>query len=63
MAHIASITAREILDSRGIPTLEGKLITKDGLVVHAQIPSGESLGKHEGIELRDKELVEVLRLH
>lgn len=55
MAHIASITAREILDSRGIPTLEGKLITKDGLVVHAQIPSGESLGKHEGIELRDKD--------
>jgi len=55
MAHIGSIIAREILDSRGIPTLEGRLVTKEGMVVHAQIPSGESLGKHEGAEMRDKD--------
>ncbi|KXK11884.1 MAG: Enolase [Microgenomates bacterium OLB23] len=55
MALIASIKAREILDSRGIPTLEGKLTTSDGIEVYAQIPSGESLGKHEGVELRDKD--------
>lgn len=55
MALIASIKAREILDSRGIPTLEGKLTTKDGQIVYAQIPSGESLGKHEGVEMRDRD--------
>lgn len=55
MAYITSIKAREILDSRGIPTLEASLTTKEGLTVHAQVPSGESLGKHEGIELRDRD--------
>lgn len=55
MALIAEIKAREILDSRGIPTLEGRLVTQDGLEVVAQIPSGESLGKHEGAELRDRD--------
>ena len=53
MALIKKITAREILDSRGVPTIEGILIAQDGLEVRAQIPSGESLGKHEGIEMRD----------
>ena len=55
MAQIASIKAREILDSRCIPTLAGQLITKEGIIVHAKVPSGESLGKHEGVELRDKD--------
>lgn len=53
MALIKKITAREILDSRGVPTIEGRLETQDGIVVTAQVPSGESLGAHEGIELRD----------
>lgn len=56
MALIKTITAREILDSRGIPTLEGKLETQDGIVVRAQVPSGESLGSHEGVELRDNDV-------
>jgi enolase len=53
MALIKTIKAREILDSRGIPTLEGELETQEGIAVRAQIPSGESLGSHEGVELRD----------
>ncbi len=55
MAHIKSIVAREILDSRGIPTLEGSLVTEEGIIVTAQVPSGESLGKYEGVELRDRD--------
>lgn len=55
MALIKKITAREILDSRGIPTLEGQLETNEGSIVRAQVPSGESLGSHEGIELRDND--------
>ncbi len=55
MAQVKKITAREILDSRGIPTLEGTLETSEGLVVKAQVPSGESLGSHEGVELRDND--------
>lgn len=53
MALIKKITAREILDSRGVPTIEGVLVTQDDIEVRAQVPSGESLGKHEGVELRD----------
>lgn len=54
MAKVKQITAREILDSRGIPTLEGMLVTDSGQEIYAQVPSGESLGSHEGIEIRDK---------
>lgn len=53
MAQISKIIAREILDSRGLPTIEAKLILKTGEEVVAQASSGESLGKHEGAELRD----------
>lgn len=55
MALIKTITAREILDSRGVPTLEGELETQDGVTVRAQIPSGESVGSREGVELRDND--------
>src|SRR3989338_532537 len=55
MAQIKKITAREILDSRGIHTIEGKLVTANNIKVYSQVPSGESLGKHEGIELRDND--------
>lgn len=54
MSTIKQITAREILDSRGYPTLEAKLVMDSGETVTAQAPSGESLGKFEGTELRDR---------
>ena len=49
---IKSIKAREILDSRGIPTVEVDLVTNNG-VFRASVPSGSSTGKHEAFELRD----------
>ena len=53
MAKIQKITAREVLDSRGIPTIEGYLLLDTGELVSAIAPSGESLGKYEWAELRD----------
>lgn len=50
---IASITGREILDSRGFPTVEAVLKLDDGTVVLAAAPSGKSTGKYEAFELRD----------
>jgi enolase len=54
MATIKSIKAREVLDSRGNPTVEADLITEDGLF-RAMVPSGASAGMHEALELRDKD--------
>jgi len=51
--HIAHLTAREILDSRGNPTVEVDLLTKGGISVRAAVPSGASTGIHEACELRD----------
>jgi enolase len=51
--HIASITAREILDSRGNPTVAVRVTLKDGSVGDASVPSGASTGTHEALELRD----------
>lgn len=51
---IKKIKAREILDSRGNPTVEVKVILKNGLWAKASVPSGASTGKHEALELRDK---------
>ncbi|HLL61316.1 MAG TPA: hypothetical protein VK338_06375 [Candidatus Nitrosocosmicus sp.] len=53
MAKIKKIRAREILDSRGIPTIEGQLILDNDQEIYASASSGESLGKYEGCELRD----------
>ncbi len=53
-AKIKSIIAREILDSRGNPTLEVKVILSDGTYGKASVPSGASTGKFEALELRDK---------
>lgn len=55
MATIKKITARQILDSRGIPAIEGRLTLDNDADVWAQSSSGESLGKYEGVELRDKD--------
>ena len=52
---IASIHAREILDSRGNPTLEADVVLDDGTVGRAAVPSGASTGAHEAHELRDGE--------
>jgi enolase len=53
MAKIKQIIAREILDSRGNPTVETKVILDDGTVAKASVPSGASTGIHEAHELRD----------
>ncbi len=53
MTTIAKIHAREILDSRGNPTLEAEVTLESGVVGRAAVPSGASTGAHEAIELRD----------
>ncbi len=53
MTTIASIHAREILDSRGNPTLEVDVYLEDGSLGRAAVPSGASTGEHEALELRD----------
>ncbi|HAN79566.1 MAG TPA: phosphopyruvate hydratase [Bacteroidales bacterium] len=53
MGQIAKIAAREILDSRGNPTVEVDVYTTDGGFGRAAVPSGASTGKHEAVELRD----------
>ena len=53
MSFISSITARQILDSRGNPTVEVDVQTSDGHMGRAAVPSGASTGKHEAVELRD----------
>lgn len=53
MPKIKKIIAREILDSRGNPTVETKIILDNGLFAKASVPSGASTGVHEAVELRD----------
>jgi enolase len=53
MSFISDIVARQILDSRGNPTVEVDVHTSDGLLGRAAVPSGASTGKHEAVELRD----------
>ena len=53
MGHIISVHAREILDSRGNPTLEVEVVTASGASGRAAVPSGASTGKFEAVELRD----------
>jgi len=55
MAQIVDIHAREILDSRGNPTVEADVFLDDGIMGRAAVPSGASTGEHEAIELRDGE--------
>jgi enolase len=55
MTEIVDITAREILDSRGNPTVEVDVILEDGSMGRAAVPSGASTGKHEAVEKRDGE--------
>ncbi|MCB1428469.1 MAG: phosphopyruvate hydratase, partial [Nitratireductor sp.] len=53
MTAIIDITGREILDSRGNPTVEVDVILEDGSMGRAAVPSGASTGAHEAVELRD----------
>jgi len=53
MSHIVNIHARQILDSRGNPTVEVDVITENGVMGRADVPSGASTGVHEAVELRD----------
>ena len=55
MSTIKKIHARQILDSRGNPTVEVDVITEDGVLGRAAVPSGASTGKHEAVELRDND--------
>ena len=55
MSYIAKIIARQILDSRGNPTVEVDVITTNGIVGRAAVPSGASTGIHEAMELRDND--------
>lgn len=58
---IRDIFAREILDSRGNPTVEVEVLAGEDIVGTASVPSGASTGKHEAVELRDRE--EIGRAH
>src|SRR6201997_5206710 len=53
MSNIAAIHAREVLDSRGNPTIEAEVFVADGSMGRAIVPSGASTGEHEAVELRD----------
>src|SRR6185295_8011737 len=53
MSLIENISAREILDSRGNPTVEAEVVLLDGPSGRAAVPSGASTGEHEAVELRD----------
>jgi enolase len=55
MSYIDAIHARQILDSRGNPTVEVDVITDSGFLGRAAVPSGASTGKHEAVELRDND--------
>lgn len=53
MSFITDVIARQILDSRGNPTIEVDVTTSEGIMGRAAVPSGASTGKHEAVELRD----------
>ena len=55
MPYISEICARQVLDSRGNPTVEVEVYTESGAYGRAIVPSGASTGEHEAIELRDND--------
>ena len=54
MSVIINIHARQILDSRGNPTVEVDVVTENDILGRAAVPSGASTGEHEAVELRDE---------
>ncbi len=61
MSFIHTVVARQILDSRGNPTIEVDVVTDQGILGRAAVPSGASTGMHEAVELRDNEQNPILR--
>ena len=61
MSTISDIHAREILDSRGNPTVEVDVLLEGGAAGRAAVPSGASTGEHEALELRDGDKSRYLR--
>ena len=59
MSEIVSVHAREIIDSRGNPTVEVEVTTASGAFGRAAVPSGASTGEHEALELRDGDKADV----
>ena len=55
MSTIKRVHAREVLDSRGNPTVEVEMVLENGTVTNAIVPSGASTGESEALELRDKD--------
>ena len=55
MSLIIDVHARQILDSRGNPTVEVEVLTENGALGRAAVPSGASTGAHEAVELRDND--------
>src|SRR5436190_18104844 len=55
MSYISAVFARQILDSRGNPTVEVDILTDEGVLGRAAVPSGASTGIHEAVELRDND--------
>ncbi|MFT4625054.1 MAG: enolase, partial [Myxococcota bacterium] len=55
MSTIYQVTGRAILDSRGNPTVEVEILTDEGVLSRASVPSGASTGEHEAVELRDED--------
>ncbi|MCK5087338.1 MAG: phosphopyruvate hydratase, partial [Melioribacteraceae bacterium] len=55
MTTIIDVLGREILDSRGNPTVEVEVLLESGVIGRAAVPSGASTGEHEAVELRDGE--------
>ncbi|NNC62931.1 MAG: phosphopyruvate hydratase, partial [Eudoraea sp.] len=53
MSIILDVHARQIFDSRGNPTVEVDVVTQNGVMGRAAVPSGASTGEHEAVELRD----------
>ena len=60
MTAIIDIHAREILDSRGKPTVEVDVILESGVMGRASVPSGASTGGYEAVELRDNDMTKYL---
>lgn len=55
MNYIVDVKGREVLDSRGYPTVEVEIVLDNGIIGRASVPSGASTGEHEALELRDKD--------
>jgi enolase len=55
MSYIIDVHARQVLDSRGNPTIEAEVVTDEGVVGRAAVPSGASTGAHEAVEMRDND--------